>query len=102
MGVPGGFAAPLVYEDDGTVTQTISFAFLHAIAQAVQPGAVRLGSSSYGREAEAAAVLNPDGSLSVLILHQGEKDIRVNLRFQGKIIRSVTVPAGALSTIRIS
>ncbi len=100
--VPGGFAAPLVYENDGTITQTVSFAFLHTIAEAVQPGAVRLGSSSYGREAEAAAVRNPDGSLSVLILNESAKDIRVNLRLQGQILRDAAIPAGSLSAIRIA
>jgi glucosylceramidase len=99
--VPGGFAAPLVYEDNGTVTKTVTYHYLRTIARTVQRGAVRLGSSSYGKEAEAAAVQNPDGSIGVLVLNQEKKDIRVNLRFAGKIVRNVSVPAGTLAGIRI-
>lgn len=100
--VPGGFAAPLVYEENGTITETISFAFLKAIAEAIRPGAVRLGSSTYGRDVEAAAVLNPDGSLAVLLLNLGTKPAKVNLRFSGTILQDIALPSDALVSVRIS
>ena len=99
--VPGGFAASLVVEDDGTLTETVSHAYLRAIARAFRPGAVRIGKSVYGRDVEAAACRNVDGSIAVVLLNRAEEDISINLRIAGKIVRDVELPAGTLTTVEI-
>lgn len=97
--VPGGFAAPLVYEDDGTFTETISYAYLKTIAQAVKPDAVRIGKSVYGREVETCAVRNTDGTIGIVLLNQAEREVAVNIRISGQIIRDVKLPVQTLNTV---
>ena len=99
--VPGGFAAPLVVEDDGRLTETVSYAFLKAIASAFRPGAVRIGKSVYGGEVEAAACRNADGTIGVVLLNRAKADVSVNLRMSGMIVRDVELPAGTLTTVEI-
>ncbi len=99
--VPGGFAAPLVLEDDGRLTETASYAFLKAIARTFRPGAVRIGKSVYGREVEAAACRNADGTIGVVLLNRSGENISVNLRMSGKIVQDVKLPAGTLTTVEI-
>lgn len=99
--VPGGFAAPLVVEDDGRLTETVSYAYLKAIARAFRPGAVRIGKSVYGGEVEAAACRNADGTIGVVLLNRAKADVSVNLRMSGMIVRDVELPAGTLTTLEI-
>lgn len=97
--VVGGFAAPLVCEDDGTCRETVSYAYLKAIAGTFKPGAVRIGKSVFGRDVEAAACRNTDGSYGVLLLNQSERDLSVNVRMNGKIIRDIALPVGTLTSL---
>ncbi|MBQ9614243.1 MAG: glycoside hydrolase family 30 protein [Lachnospiraceae bacterium] len=99
--VPGGFGSPVVYEEDGTFSKTIAYEYLNLIAKTVRAGAVVLGKSIYGKDAEAAAVRNTDGSIGVLLLNQTAEEIRVNIRFCGQIIRDVVLPAKTLSGLLI-
>lgn len=98
--VPGGFAAPLVYEEDGTYTRTVSFDYLCQIAHTVRPGAVRIGCSLFSREVEAAAVKNTNGSIGILLLNQTDAEQRVNVRVSGYVAQAVLAPQ-ALSSIEI-
>ncbi len=97
--VMGGFGAPLVYEDDGTVSETLMYAYLRLIAGAFRPGAVRIGKSVYGRDVEAAACRNTDGSYGVLLLNQSPEDVKVNLRMSGRILLDVELPARTVTSV---
>lgn len=99
--VPGGFAAPLVVEDDGHLTETVCYTFLKAIARAFRPGAVRIGKSVYGRDVEVAACRNADGTIAAVMLNRAGEDVSVNLRMSGKIVQDVNLPAGTLTTVEI-
>ena len=99
--VPGGFAAPLVVEDDGRLTETVSYAFLKAIARAFRPGAVCIGKSVYGRDVEVAACRNMDGTIGVVLLNRAGETVSINLRMSGKIVQDVKLPAGTLTTVEI-
>ena len=99
--VPGGFAAPLVVEDDGRLTETVSYAFLKAIARAFRPGAARIGKSVYGRDVEVAACRNADGTIAAVLLNRARETVSVNLRMSGKIVRDIELPAGTLTTVEI-
>ena len=99
--VPGGFAAPLVLEADGTLTQTLSYAYLRAIAEVIRPGAVRIGKSVFGSAVEAAACRNADGTCGVVLLNRSQGDEVVNLRLSGKIVQGILLPAGTLTTLKM-
>ena len=100
--VKGGFAAPIVYEEDGSFTKTISYEYLNAIGQAVRPGAVRLGKSVYSTKVEAAAVRNTDGGIGVLLFNPTDADLEVNVRIEGSIVQGIKLPAKTLSTFKIT
>ncbi|MBQ3425306.1 MAG: glycoside hydrolase [Clostridia bacterium] len=99
--VPGGFAAPLICREDLTVRRTLTYAWLETIAEAVRPGAVRIGKSVYTEELEVAACKNTDGSLSVVLLNRMKDEAKVNLRLAGRILRDVCLPAGTLTSLII-
>ena len=96
---PGGFAAPIVAEDDGRYTLTISYRYIREIAQAIKPNAVVLGTSTYSRDIEAVSARNADGSIGVVLLNQAERDIPVNIRMGGLLVADVPLPARTLSTL---
>ena len=99
--VPGGFAAPIVAEDDGNYTKTISYEYLLQISRIIQPGSVRLGVSVYSDDVEATAVKRADGTIGVLLLNKKEKMIKVALRFSGYLCEMV-LPANTLSGMVIA
>ena len=99
--VPGGFAAPLVYEEDGGFSRTPSYEYIKLIAETLRPGGLRMGCSVYGRDIEAAAVKNEDGSIGAVLLNRASEDITVNLRVSGKLVE-VPLPADSLSAVLLS
>lgn len=99
--VQGGFCAPLVAEDDGSWSKTISFEYLTEIASCIRPGAVRLGSSVWGKDVEACAVRNTDGNIGVLLLNDSGKDITVTVRLCGCVIDAL-LPAHTLNTLMLT
>ena len=99
--VPGGFAAPLVYEDDGSFSRTPSYESIKLIAKTIRPGSVRMGCSVYGREVEAAAAKNEDGSIGVMLLNRAKEDVTVNLRISGKLAE-VPLTADSLSAVLLA
>lgn len=98
--VPGGFAAPLVFEEDGGFYKTISYCYILQIARTAKPGSVRIGNTVYGKEVEAAAVKNPDGTIGVVLLNDGEKELSITIRVNGYLC-DVTLPSAALSSLVI-
>ena len=96
--VEGGFAAPIVYEEGGDFTKTLSYGYLNAIMETIPAGSVRIGLSSYADEAEGCAVKRPDGSIGILLLNRKKDDINVNVRINGKVIK-LELPAETLSTL---
>lgn len=98
--VLGGFAAPIVAEEDGTYTRTISYEYIREIARTVQPGAVRMGISTYGPSVEVAAVKNTDGSVGVILLNQEKRKVPVAIRMNGYLCQ-LELPEETLSTVMI-
>lgn len=96
--VPTGVTAPLVYEDDGSYTETITYAFLQAFAKTIQPGSVRIGSCVYSPKIEATAVKNPDGTIGVILLNNQNMEMTVNIRASG-YVTEVQLPARSLSSV---
>ena len=96
--VSGGFTAPLVLDQKGSVIRTVSFEYLRMIMEAIPAGSVRIGCSGFGPSVETAAVRRPDGSLSVILLHCGQEPEFVNLRIDGFVL-SAELPGESLSCI---
>lgn len=99
--MPGGFCAPMIAEEDGSFTRTISYEYIRQIAETVHPGAKRTGISIYSRNVEGAAVRNPDGTIGILLLNQQKKSMPVALRIQGHLCE-IRLPEETLSTVVIS
>ena len=99
--VGGGFGAPLVYEADGTFSETIAYAYIKAIAETVCPGAVRIGKSVFGRDVEAAACRNTDGTVGVVLLNRADRELKVNVRMNGSILLDVALPAQTLTCLKM-
>ncbi len=99
--VRGGFAAPIVAEDDGSFTRTVSYEYLLQIAKAVPAGSRRLGVSVWADQAEAAAVQRPDGTVGLLLLNRKEEEQKAAVRLSG-FLCEVTLPARTLSVVEFA
>lgn len=97
--VPGGFAAPMVAEEDGSYTKTVSYEYILEIAKTVRRGAVRIGSSVYSTQVEVTAVRNEDGSIGIVLLN-GQKPADIFIRLNGWIM-DVHLPQNSLNSIII-
>lgn len=97
--VPGGFAAPMVAEEDGSYTKTVSYEYILEIAKAVQQGAVRIGTNVYSTQVEVTAVRNKDGFIGIVLLNR-QKPIDIFVRLNGWIM-DVHLPQNSLSSIII-
>lgn len=98
--VPGGFAAPIIAEDDGSYTKTVSYEYLMLISRIIKPGSIRLGVATYSDDVEATAVKREDGTIGVLFLNKKEKELRVAMRFNGYLCEMI-LPANTLSGMEI-
>lgn len=99
--VPCGFTAPLIAEPDGGYTETITFAYVQMVGKTVQPGAVRIGVSSYDSDLDLTAVRNMDGTIGVLIQNRSNDDRQVYMRLAGSLC-AIELPAHTLSSLIVS
>lgn len=58
----------------------------------IKPGAVRIGVSCYSDELEAAAFLNPDRQIAVVLLNRTGHEIRVNVRLENEMAETLVKP----------
>lgn len=99
--VPGGFGAPLLYEDDGSHTETMMYRYIRLIAQSIPRDSVRLAVSCYTSGVEMAALRCPDGTISLLILNPADALTPLTLRMDG-VICNVSAPAHSISSVQIT
>ena len=96
--VPGGFGAPLVAKSDGSFEELAGYQVIREFASVIQPGAVRLGSSVYSRDIDAAAAQNPDGSIGVSIVSYTDATKQIAIRLKGQICQT-TIQGKGLFTV---
>ncbi len=94
--------AQLTVNDDGTVTRNAEYYTIGHAAEFVRPGAVRIGSTSFGTtgwngQIMDVAFTNPDGS-TALIVHNENDDPRSFAVAVGDQQFGYTLPGGALAT----
>ena len=83
----------------GAVAYNVEYYVLGQLTKAVVPGAVRLGSTSYGTGGvESVAFRNPDGTTAVLLHNNGASKQTATVVHAGKAL-SVTLAAGAVQTL---
>jgi glucosylceramidase len=92
----------LTVDPDGTVTRNAEYYTLGHLARFVQPGAVRIASTSFGTTAWNGQVMdvafrNPDGS-TALVAHNENDDPQTFAVREGDRTFTYTLPGGALAT----
>ena len=97
-----GCTGVLTVAPDGTVTRNAEYYTLGHLARFVQPGAVRIASTSFGTtgwngQVEDVAFRNPDGS-TVLVAHNENDNPQAFAVREGDRNFSYTLPDGALAT----
>ena len=65
--------APLMYDrEKKQLIRKISLEYIGHFSRYLKPGSRRIGTSSWNRDLEATGVLNPDGTLAVVVLNAGK------------------------------
>jgi glucosylceramidase len=83
----------------GGVTYNVEYYVLGQLTKAVVPGAVRLGSTSYGAGGiESVAFRNPDGTTAVLLHNNGASKQSATVVHGGRSL-TVTLAGGAVQTL---
>lgn len=77
-----------------------SYYYVAHFSRYIQPGAVRVGCTSFTEKLEVLGVINPDGQRICVVLNRSEDDIRFVLRYnrQGA---AITSPAHSIITMRL-
>ena len=99
--VDGGFAAPLFLNASGEVVQTVAYAYLNLIMNAIPAGSVRIGCSAFAPSVEITAVRTPQNRIGILLYHPAKEKELVHIRIAGQVI-SVTLPPESLTEVAIS
>ena len=84
----------------GAITRNVEYYVLGHASRFVLPGAFRVASVTHGKDVEAAAFLNPDGS-RVAILHRKSGEGPVSIALDGERYVAA-LPNGSVATLRWS
>lgn len=85
---------------ENSFCKKLSYYYLEHFSRYIKPGAKRIAYSKYSDELDVLSVLNPDGSLSVVICNKEKDEKTIYLRLQGEIA-ACTIPASGISTVII-
>jgi len=95
--VPGGFAACMIANDDGTYRKNLTYDYIGSFSRYIMPNSVRIGFSRCDGHIEMTAVKNQDGSVVVVILNKNNDDKQYVIRMDGNIIR-IKIPTRTINT----
>ena len=94
--------APIMCDTEGeTVRKSLSYDYIGHFSRHILPGAKRIGFSRFGQEVEVTVARNPDGSLCVVAMNPGDKDISFHLRLKDAVCPAL-LPGDGISTFVIS
>ena len=83
----------------GAVTYNVEYYVLGQLTKAVRPGAVRIGSSSFGTgRVESVAFRNTDGTTAIVLHNNAQSKQTATVVHGGKAL-SVTMPAGSVQSL---
>ncbi len=96
----GNFCFAPVHADTktGELIYTNSYFYIGHFSKFIEPGAKRVACSPSRSALESTAFRNPDGTLSVVVLNTGEKEIPYYLWIEGNAAE-VTIPARSIQTL---
>ena len=78
--------APIMFNTQtGELTRNLSYDYIGHFSRFIQPGARRIGLSRFGDSVEAAAAMNPDGSVCAAVMNPGDGDVSFFLRMNGRV-----------------
>lgn len=85
--------APFLYDTEKKeLVRRNTADYLWHFTHFIKPGAVRIGVSCYSDELEAAAFLNPDRQIAVVLLNRTGHEIRVNVRLENEMAETLVKP----------
>jgi glucosylceramidase len=83
----------------GAVSYNVEYYVLGQVTKAARPGAVRIGSTSFGAgRVESVAFRNPDGTTAVVLHNNAGTKQTATVVLAGRAL-SVTLPAGSVQTL---
>ena len=78
--------APVMYDrKTGELRQNLSFDYIGHFSRFIRPDARRIGLSRYGGQLESAAAMNPDGTLTAVVLNQTKEAVSFGLRLKDQV-----------------
>ena len=80
--------------------ETLIYHYVKAFSGSILPGARRIALSRCSDSVEAAAAVNPDGTVTLILLNQKNEDQRFSIRMNG-LITVVVAPAETISVMRM-
>ncbi|MEQ8928117.1 MAG: glycoside hydrolase family 30 protein [Fulvivirga sp.] len=94
--------APVIVdpENDEVYFTPLYYTMAH-FSRYIRPGAIRIGLTITDDEILATAVKNPDGTIAVVVLNQGNKSRQIHLKLNGEDA-SIVISKQALQTIIIT
>lgn len=93
-------SAPVMLDGKGGFMPRSSYHYIRQISHNIQPGAVRIGTTSYSSDLDVTAVCNPDRTISAVILNHADQEKKIHLRLHGRYCQ-VDVPGWGMAVIRI-
>lgn len=81
----GNYCAAPVMMKEGKMVPQSSYYYIGHLSRYIQPGAVRIGSSSYTAQLEQVAFQNPDGSIVSVLLNRSEENLSVLIKCKNQI-----------------
>lgn len=94
--------APILCDpESGTFGKRLSFFYIWHFSHFIAPGARHIATTNFSAELDAAAFINPDGVISIVILNNTSKSQTIFLRMDGSLIQ-LELEMNAIATVQIS
>lgn len=94
--------APVMADlETGELRCNLSYNYIRHFSRHIVPGAVRLGKTCFDAELGFCALINPDGSISAVLLNSTGTARECFVRIHGRLSRVVS-PANSISTMLLS
>ncbi len=58
----------------------------------INPGAVRIGSSSYSSSLKIVAFKNTNGNIAAVVYNSGDSELQYTLRIHGMLLKRISLP----------
>ena len=95
-------SAPVMYDRQSKkVNYNLTFDYISHFSKYIESGATVLGSSSYSKDLEQLALLNPNGEIILIVLNQADADHDIVVRIKDYENFSTTIECNSITTFVI-